>query len=62
MKNIFSMILTVLFCPILRYCIKTPLQGFDFNHSSGTQTTLYCALEDYDKLNGGAYYADCKEK
>jgi len=46
-KWYFRMIL-----PIYSLFQKTPLEG--------AQTSLYCALEDFEKLEAGGYYVDCK--
>lgn len=52
MSFIYKLIMTSLI-PIRWYFWKTPRQG--------AQTNLYCCIQDKEKLQGGAYYADCKE-
>jgi retinol dehydrogenase-12 len=39
--------------PVAKCFIKTPLQG--------TQTTIYCCLEESIQDHSGRYYSDCKE-
>ena len=51
-KWYFRIIFTAIINPAFGVFGKTRLQG--------AQTTLYCALEDYDKLQAGGYYSDCK--
>ena len=43
------------------FSLLTPVWWY-FSKSvpEGAQTSLYCALVDFDKLEGGKYYADCR--
>jgi len=51
-SNSFVKFLERLAEPMFWLFFKTPAQG--------AQTTLQCALEDFDKLKGGEYHQDCK--
>jgi len=43
------------------YALLTPLALYILKNSAqGAQTSLYCALCDFDELKGGEYYIDCK--
>lgn len=44
--------LAALFYPLILFTFKTAPQG--------AQTSLYCVLEDDNKLLKGGYYVDCK--
>ena len=44
----------VLLYPLIYFVTK--------NVTQGSQTTVYCALENIDKLEGGGYYGDCKKE
>ncbi|CAK90884.1 unnamed protein product (macronuclear) [Paramecium tetraurelia] len=53
-KNPLLNAFLILITPFKLLLFKSSLQG--------AQTTLQCALEDYDKLVDGGYYSDCKLK
>lgn len=57
-RNILSSlplkILHSLLYPLNLYLMKNAVQG--------AQTTLYCILEDDDKMVKGGYYSDCRVK
>jgi len=42
------------FKPFMLYFLKSSKEG--------AQTTIYCAMEKFERLEGGAYYSDCKKK
>lgn len=51
-KSKVAIVLSTILYPIFWYFTKSPIEG--------AQTTKFCSMEDYDKLVGGGYYADCK--
>jgi len=51
-ENILLKIVYYVSLPVYYFMVKSAKQG--------AQTSLYCALEDQDKLKGGEYFADCK--
>lgn len=53
-ENILLKIGLTIMWPV--YCVFTK------NVEQGAQTSLYCALEDHEKLINGQYYSDCKPK
>lgn len=50
--SIWKKAILALFFPLILFTFKTTKQG--------AQTTIYCVLEDENKLIKGGYYTDCK--
>ncbi len=47
---------------LFKVIVNPAFQFFGKSRVGGAQTTLYCALEDQDRLQAGGYYSDCKIK
>ena len=43
-----------------RGILHPAMHVFGKTREQGAQTSVYCAVEDYDKLQAGGYYDDCK--